>query len=523
MKKPFIHPLLFAIFPILFLSSQNIGRVSFSDVLVPSAVVLGATTLLILLLRALFRDDDKTGILVSVFLALFFSYGHAFDVIRNVRIGRVVLDNHVYLMVIWCEVLASSIYFIAKTDRNLQNLTNVANIVAVSLVAMSLSNIGIHVLTTRDGQEYGRGSREGGAESSATDLGDDVTLPDIYYVILDGYASLSTLEEIYGYDNHDFVDHLATRGFFVASDSRSNYPTTYHSLASSLNMEYINHIADIVGVESKDLTALSQMIEDNNAVSFLKSKGYTFVHLSSGWGATESSRLADYSDADLGVECGAWGGMWDEFTTVLVQTTMLRPFSGYLLGGDARAQILCAFSELAQVHRIEGPKFVFAHILSPHPPFLFGANGELVPDAILNLDGYVWEQKENYINQLVFINKKVEVLIDEILSGCESPPVIVLQADHGSASTFGSTDGVRWERATEDMLRERFRIFNAYYLPYGGDSLLYDSITPVNTFRVVFNTYFGTNYELLDDRSYHVTQGRPYVFTDVTEQVEYQR
>ena len=115
------------------------------------------------------------------------------------------------------------------------------------------------------------------------------------------------------------------------------------------------------------------------------------------------------------------------------------------------------------------------------------------------------------------------MLIDEILSGSESPPVILLQADHGSANTFGSTDGDRWERATEGMLRERFSIFNAYYLPSGGDSLLYDSITPVNTFRLVLNAYFGADYELLEDRSYHVTQGRPYVFTDVTEQVEYHR
>jgi hypothetical protein len=200
MKKSFIHPLLFAIFPILFLFAQNIGRVPLSDVLVPSAVVLGATTLLILLLRLLFRNGDKAGILVSVFLAFFLSYGHVFDIVRSVRIGGVVLDNHVYLMLIWCEVLASSIYFFAKTRRELQNLTNIANIVAVSLVAMSLVQIGIHELTARDVQQYGRATGAGESGSSATNLGDGVTLPDIYYVILDGYASLSTLEEIYGYE-----------------------------------------------------------------------------------------------------------------------------------------------------------------------------------------------------------------------------------------------------------------------------------------------------------------------------------
>lgn len=518
MKKPFVHPILFAIFPILFLLSHNVERVSFCDVLLPFVVVLGLAALLLLLAKLVLKNGGKAGIVVSLFLILFFSYGHIFDMARNWHVGSFVVGQHIYLMLVWCELLVCGVYFFVRTRKDLGNLTNILNIVAVSLVVMSLVNIGVYKLRIGDTWQNDRFTEE--PESGVTDL--DASIPrDIYYIILDGYASSSTLEEIYGYDNHEFIDHLTAKGFYVASKSLSNYPSTYYSLASSLNMKYINYLTEIVGAESKDMTLLSQMIEDNKVMNLVKSEGYTFIYFSSGWGPTEGNRYADLDDADLDVQCGAWGGVWDEFTTVLIQTTMLRPFEGYILGGDARAGVLCAFVKLAEAHKIEGPKFVFAHIISPHPPFLFGANGEPVPEAILNLDGYVWEQKEDYINQLIFVNKKVKTLVDAILSGSDVPPIIILQADHGPASTFGSITSPAWSNPTEDMLRERLRIFNAYYLPAGGESVLYDSVSPVNTFRLVFNFYFGADYELLDDQSYHVTQDHPYVFVNVTGKIEH--
>ena len=106
------------------------------------------------------------------------------------------------------------------------------------------------------------------------------------------------------------------------------------------------------------------------------------------------------------------------------------------------------------------------------------------------------------------------MLVDEILSKSDVPPIVILQADHGPASTFGS-DG--WARPTENMLRERTSIFNAYYLPQGGSDLLYNSITPVNTFRLIFNRYFKTNYDLLNDKIYFSDYEQPYKLIDVTD------
>jgi len=311
------------------------------------------------------------------------------------------------------------------------------------------------------------------------------------------------------YNNQGYADYLTSKGFFVASKSRSNYATTFLSLASSLNMEYVDYLSDMVRCESQDWRVAYQMIKDNKVVNFLKSKGYKYVHLNSGWGPTDYNKYAD-----LNIQCGNI----NEFLMIIIQTTILKAFEDFIIGDDSRARILCTFSRLAEINKMNEPKFVFAHILSPHPPYLFGANGEPTLKATYQMDRNVWELKEDYLNQLSFINKKVQALLDTILLKSKIPPIIVLQADHGSASTWWNTGSSGWdEHPTELMLRERMGIFNAYYLPSGGNSLVYDSITPVNTFRLIFNLYFDKQFTLLNDKNYFSIYSNPYEFVNVTD------
>jgi len=515
MKKSFvIHPFLLAILPIVFLCSHNIEQVSPSQTLLPSAIMLGFTILLVLLLWLILRDGKKTGIIVSIFLVLFFSYGHILEMIQNWQIKF--LGQHKCLMPIWGMLLIFTGYLVIRTRRNLHNFTYISNIISLTLVAISLINIGVYEFRTRGiSADIWKGAWE--YNKSAKD--NENKLRDIYYVILDGYASSSTLNELYNYDNHEFTDSLTEKGFYVASESVSNYGVTLLSLASSLNMEYVNYLRGIKSKgqkvpyqKIKNSKVMNLLIKNSKVMNLLKSKGYKFVHFSSGWGPTDTNEYADYD-----FKCGRS----DEFLMVLIQTTLLDCFANRLIGDDARTRALRTFSRLAKVHRIQGPKFVFAHFLQPHPPYIFDANGKKVPGAELKLHGKrPWHQKQNYLNQLIFVSKKVKALVDEILLESTVQPIIILQADHGSASTF-HTRRDDWLRPNKTNLRERFRIFNAYYLPAGGNTLLYDSISPVNSFRVIFNFYFDQHYELLDDQSYHSTYAYPYALGNVTKYVVY--
>ena len=109
------------------------------------------------------------------------------------------------------------------------------------------------------------------------------------------------------------------------------------------------------------------------------------------------------------------------------------------------------------------------------------------------------------------------MLVNEILSRAEKPPIIIVQSDTGSWINPPIEKG--YDRVS---IIGRMRILNAYYLPGGGDALLYETITPVNTFRIIFNYYFGTNYELLEDQSYYAEPWiTPYKFTNLTNIVKY--
>ena len=62
-------------------------------------------------------------------------------------------------------------------------------------------------------------------------------------------------------------------------------------------------------------------------------------------------------------------------------------------------------------------------------------------------------------------------------------------------------------------------ILNAYYFPNRDYRELYQQITPVNSMRVMLNTFFGAGLKLLPDRSYYSTWSEPYEFMDVTASV----
>jgi hypothetical protein len=149
----------------------------------------------------------------------------------------------------------------------------------------------------------------------------------------------------------------------------------------------------------------------------------------------------------------------------------------------------------------------------PHHPYIFDRFGKVngrptlwKPFRTGSLD-----KAEAYIEQLIFVSKKVRGIVDRIMEKSEVPPIIVIQSDHGPHLSRADRD---------DFLRARMCNFNAYHLPDGGNQLLYPSITPVNSFRVIFNRYFGTNHELLPDTCYFSQYAKPYRFMDVSDIVD---
>jgi len=497
-RPPNIHPLLFAIYPILYLYASNVDLLSFSETLVPLAVTVGMTIVLFLALRLLLKDGTKAGILTSAILILFFSYGHVCKALelRDVAIYHKALDRHGSLLRVWGALFLLAILVVVKKGSHLRTITTYLNVVGALLIAMPLVTIGIYTV------KHARVGPPGDTPENQIQFEATERLPDIYYIILDMYARADILRDAYDYDNSEFIEHLTDKGFYVASGSRSNYMLTYLSLASSLNMEYLNYLSEEPGVESTDRTIPYSMIVDNRVWRTLKGAGYRFVHFASGWGPTDHNRLADINYQP---------GVLNDFRTMLLETTMLNPIVSPRGAAQKRARTLFTFEMIGKISQMEGPTFVFAHLMVPHPPFVFDRNCDPGPHTKGIWVGEPFT-RSGYVDQLICVNKMVEALVDEILARSELPPIIILQADHGPESTTAE-----WDPPTEAFSRERMGIFNAFYLPGDGRSQLYASITPVNSFRLIFDFYFGTNLGLLEDKSYFSNHGHPYEFIEVRE------
>ena len=173
-----------------------------------------------------------------------------------------------------------------------------------------------------------------------------------------------------------------------------------------------------------------------------------------------------------------------------------------------RRIILYAFERLPEVAAMEGPKYVFVHIVAPHPPYVFDHAGNPVdPNYPFTLSV---EEKAGYIEQLQFINRATLATIDGILANSESPPIIIIQGDHGPGTL---TDHDSLENS---CLYERYSILNAYYLPGVDKTSVPMDLSPVNSFRFIFNLYFNGDIELLPNRQYFSTSAHFYKFMDVT-------
>ena len=286
-------------------------------------------------------------------------------------------------------------------------------------------------------------------------------------------------------------------------------------MPSSLNMNFIQE-EEVPKEWIESNTPPYEMLEDYKIWRSLKSIGYQFIHFGSWWEPTRENKYADMNFNYYSMP---------EFSWFLFQTTWAYPICLELNIVDEwwEAQykrVLYKFDKLAEIPQIEEPTFVFAHMLIPHPPYVFNKDGSFTTVEIAGERS----TKVQYIDQLIATNNMIGVLIDELLSSSEVPPIIILQADEGPKPARFQADlaGFKWEEATEAEWREKYGILNAYYLPNVNQDVLYPSITPVNSFRLIFNLYFDTDFELLPDNSYmSYIFSSPYDFFDVTEKATY--
>jgi len=498
-----IHPFLIGIFFVMFIFSHNIFVLPPQETIFPLFVILVSTTGLFFGFTFLLKNSKKSGILVSLYLILFFSFGHIYNIVQGLTIGEFDIGRYRYLLIPYIITFIIGTIFIVKTKKNFFDITKIVNIVSVVLIiavfAGILSDSMNESTQTLDYSEDEFVNKTHNLTNFETNQ--DV-FPNVYYIILDEYGSEESLNRFFNYDNQEFLSFLKQKEFFVVDNSFSNYPSTKLSLGSTLNMKHLEYLSDQIGRESRNHHILDQLVMENFVMENFKSNGYEIVNMGALWGPYNEFKIADQN------LCENKEMNRDSLTRELIETSIVFYFFERMVEQERRDVILCTFEKMSKI-KSEKPIFAFIHILLPHAPYIFGPNGESLVSGT-SVTSEVFSPKEAYIDQLKFANKKIKNSIEEILHNENKNAIIILQSDTGSGFN------IDWGNPTNESIFERHSNLSAYYIPNNDYRLFENKLTSVNTFPLIFNSYFKQNFEFLPDKMYWSSSNQPYNLKEVT-------
>ena len=252
------HTLFFALFPPISLYAINISRYPGNHIFRSLLILVLSGTALLFIGWIILREIERAAVFASLTLFFSMNYGHVYSGLSVIvsrlskttgvefSLNDVSVGAHIVLSLIWIVLL-----FIVY--RQITRKPDWMQVTPQYLLLVAL--IGLVVPSIRIGWEWGKiNSAIASSEIHHLDVelpsDQELGRPDVFYILLDGYGREDILTEFYNYDNSEFLEGLAEKGFFIASKSRSNYSNTITSLASSINMKYLEEIEEgLYGLE----------------------------------------------------------------------------------------------------------------------------------------------------------------------------------------------------------------------------------------------------------------------------------
>jgi hypothetical protein len=497
--RPF-HPPLVAAFPVLSLFSTNQSLVPLEQLWRPLGFAVLGGFALWALASLVFRNFERGGMVASGLIIGIFSFGWLFSLLGLSGPGSINTS-----LTIWAVVVLALTALLAWRPK----LTQVFNVLATMLLVVTVGRAALGQLQS---------AKPPTTASSGSAIPASGRRPDIFYIILDGYGRHDSLKRAIGFDNSEFIAGLEKRGFYVAPESRANYCQTELSISSALNMSFIPDLFPNGFPRGLDRGPLASLIGDNAAVREARRQGYSVISVGTGFPPVT------LENADLYVE-----GERQGITLVESALIQMTPWSLQSTANESQFKVRAhrltyAFDALASLGgKTAQPRFVLAHILAPHPPFVFDADGNFVrqkgPYGFWDgsdFNAYAGDDavyRKGYSGQAAYLDRRILGIVDRLLATPGPRPIIVIQGDHGSKM------GLDQNSLEKTDVKEVFPILNAYLVPDAVRKRIEPGITPVNTFRILYSELFGLDLPPLPNRSWYSAYAEPYQFTEVTKQV----
>jgi hypothetical protein len=470
------YPLFLYLLPVFFVLhgfTENYDFVPPKDALVLVIVYMGFALVFLLLSWLFYKNWLKAAIIATFIMAFHFFFGSVQDMLRRLSPASF-LSRYVFLIPLFLCMLLVLVIGLKKRKGNIVRLAFYLNILLTLFIVIDivwLASKTIHKKASGLSKEF----------VSC----ENCPRPDVYLVIADEYVGNSELKEVFHFDDSAFLNQLKKRGFYTIPNSSSNYNFTPYSVASTLNMDYLD-----MSARQPLLGHTYETIRDNRFLSFLQYHNYRFYNYSyfdfKGQPSyTRETFLPNKTRLITGQTF--LSRVRKELRFLLVtkfkSKTEIRKDAYFSRDNNEK---LYGLTLTAIEQRTDQPKFVLAHLMMPHYPYYYDRNGKEFPFESLTEGNQT--NREHYTEYLQYANGRLLALIDHMLASSPHPPLIILMGDHGF-------------RHFNEKVDPKYYFCNlvSVHLPGNDYTAFTDSLTNVNLLRTVLNTSFGQRLPYLKD------------------------
>lgn len=436
-----------------------------------------------------FRNLGKASVFACAVLLVYYYFGDL-KVWLNVKDPDNFFTSYGFLLPLTILLLVGLFVMLKKRSSDLRKTMAFINIAFILFITSDILLLAINPAT----QNKDRGDKQKTISRNYVPC-DSCTKPDIYYLLFDAYTSSQLLQSVFGYNN-PIDSFLLSKQFFIVKHSRSNYNLTPFSISSCFNLNYLPNLDPDADFLMNNYMPGIYSVYKSELPHILEKEGYAIVNNSvfdlenhpprtALYNSWHIDNLYDYHnifkrmDNDIGwlirkkVPLPAWPGA-------------NRDYAG--LRNDFLAKTLTSLQQTIHTSA-NNPRFVYAHFILPHSPYSFDSSGNLInnpPEFGMTRS----QLRTVYLQQVGYTNKIMKGLVQDIFTHAHRPLVIIIQGDHG----------IRFpEKEDQDL---HFPNLNAMYFYNQDYRQLKDTMTNINTFRAVLNTFFGKKLPMLKDTSY---------------------
>ncbi|MDD3593177.1 MAG: sulfatase-like hydrolase/transferase [Candidatus Gastranaerophilales bacterium] len=488
--KYFLPGVLFTLYYPTFLYLRNMFEMSFSEFVLVAFVLLAIWTVLYFLFSRIYSQRDTFFILCCA-IGYFFACRFITNFIGTLHFGYAE-------QLCICIFVALGFVCYGQSEKFFKTVSFAIYILCTLLIITSITDIYTFIVKNISINQNMQKS-----QINKKVLATSKELPDFYFIILDAYPNGEKLKKYFNFSNEEFLRGLEAKGFYVARKSYANYFCTFQSLPSMLNFSYLDDLNMETPNQLEYLNNMENKYNNNALTKLLHKNNYKIFMINSHNMISSKMTLADviYNSEEMKSL---------SLKNILLSTSALSKF--VKVDYTAREKILKAFKDLddAAAQNGDEPKFVFAHILSPHFPFVFDEKGNLPKEDNKNMEnGFL--DKELLTGQILYINKQIEPIVDKILAK-DRKVIILILSDHSLEL---------YPLSFESAFDFRMGNLEAIYTYDKNYDDFYDSMTPVTVIRKILNKYYNTELPVKEDYIYS-THPRTFYYnpTDITDKMK---